>query len=121
MEQTARAPVGNRRRKSTVSSAEARVVGRAVDGPEHLDRLLSSALRSVDSAVASHLLQATRAAGLLGAECSVVGASPGIARTVIDLGIELGKLTTHRDLEAGFRYALARKGYVIAPRAARRA
>ncbi|WP_437813872.1 PAS domain-containing protein [Sorangium sp. So ce1078] len=76
---------------------------------------------SVDSAVASHLLQATRAAGLLGAECSVVGASPGIARTVIDLGIELGKITTHRDLEAGFRYALARKGYVIAPRAARRA
>ncbi|WP_437968050.1 PAS domain-containing protein [Sorangium sp. So ce260] len=76
---------------------------------------------SVDSAVASHLLQATRAAGLLGAECSVVGASPGIARTVIDLGIELGKITTHRDLEAGFRHALARKGYVIAPRAARRA
>ncbi|WP_437600089.1 PAS domain-containing protein [Sorangium sp. So ce590] len=76
---------------------------------------------SVDTAVANHLLQATRAAALLGAECSVVGASPGIARTVIDLGLDLGNLTTHRDLEAGFRHALARKGYVIAPRAARRA
>ncbi|WP_437939668.1 PAS domain-containing protein [Sorangium sp. So ce341] len=74
---------------------------------------------SVDTAVASHLLQATRAAQLLGAECSVVGASPGVARTVIDLGIELGQLSTHRDLQAGFRYALARKGYRITPRAAR--
>ncbi|WP_437671287.1 PAS domain-containing protein [Sorangium sp. So ce131] len=76
---------------------------------------------AVDSAVAGHLLQATRAAGLLGAECSVVGASPQTARTVVELGLELGKLTTHRDLGAGFRYALARKGYVIAPRAARTA
>lgn len=72
---------------------------------------------SVDSAVANHLLQATRAAGLLGAECSVVGASPSIARTVIELGIEFGKLATHRDLQAGFRHALARKGYAITPRA----
>ncbi|WP_437336782.1 PAS domain-containing protein [Sorangium sp. So ce394] len=76
---------------------------------------------SVDTAVASHLVQATRAAQLLGAECSVVGASPGVARTVIDLGIELGQLSTHRDLQAGFRSALARKGYRITPRAARRA
>ncbi|WP_438036680.1 PAS domain-containing protein [Sorangium sp. So ce204] len=76
---------------------------------------------SVDTAVANHLLQATRAAGLLGAECSVVGASPSIARTVIELGIELGKLATHRDLQAGFRHALARKGYVISPRADRKA
>ncbi|WP_437757004.1 PAS domain-containing protein [Sorangium sp. So ce1389] len=75
---------------------------------------------SVDTAVASHLLQATRAARLLGAECSVVGASPGVARTVIELGIELGQLSTHRDLQAGFRYALARKGHRITPRAARR-
>ncbi|XXX79378.1 PAS domain-containing protein [Sorangium sp. So ce134] len=75
---------------------------------------------SVDTAVVGHLLQATRAAQLLGAECSVVGASPGVARTAIDLGLELGNLATHRDLGAGFRYALARKGYAITPRAARR-
>ncbi|WP_437572274.1 hypothetical protein [Sorangium sp. So ce542] len=41
--------------------------------------------------------------------------------SIIDFGIELGQLSTHRDLQAGFRYALARKGYAIKPRAARRA
>jgi len=64
----------------------------------------------VDSAVANHLVQATRAASLLGATCVLVGSSPEVATTLVTLGISFGNLITQRDLEAGFRYALGRKG-----------
>lgn len=74
----------------------------------------------VDSAVANHLLQSTRAAALLGASCVLVGSSPAVATAMITLGVDFGGLATHRDLEAGFRHALACKGCVIVTRASAR-
>lgn len=70
----------------------------------------------LDADVAARLLQATRAAGLLGATCVLVGASPDVARTLVAQGIDLGNLLTHRDLQAGIRYALARQGKAIVNR-----
>ncbi|WP_437850531.1 PAS domain-containing protein [Sorangium sp. So ce363] len=70
----------------------------------------------LDADVAARLLQATRAAALLGATCVLVGASPDVAQTLVAQGIELGNLLTQRDLQAGIRYALARQGTAIVER-----
>ncbi|WP_437275185.1 PAS domain-containing protein [Sorangium sp. So ce375] len=67
----------------------------------------------LDADVAARLLQATRAAALLGATCVLVGASPDVARTLVAQGIDLGDLLTQRDLQAGIHYALARQGKAI--------
>lgn len=63
----------------------------------------------VDTAVANHLMQAARAAELLGARCILVGVSAAIAQTIVQSGVDLGSLTIHRDLSAGVAVALARK------------
>lgn len=72
----------------------------------------------IDSRVAAHLMQAIRAAGLLGARCVLVGASPAVARTMVELGITLRDVSTQRDLQAGLVYALAQQGKAIVTRRA---
>ncbi len=49
---------------------------------------------TVDTLVANSLLQAARAAGLLGARVMLVGVRPEVAQTIIHLGIDLKGLTT---------------------------
>jgi rsbT co-antagonist protein RsbR len=66
-------------------------------------------LEMIDTAVASHLIQTTRAASLLGTECVLVGIAPPIARTLVQIGVDFGTLTTRRDLQAGVAYALEQK------------
>lgn len=66
-------------------------------------------VKTVDTAVASHLIQATRAAALLGAECVLVGIAPSIAQILVQLGVDFGALTTRRDLRDGVAYAIERK------------
>jgi diguanylate cyclase len=63
----------------------------------------------IDTAVAGHLLQATVAAKLLGAESVLVGVSPEVAQTLVQLGVDLGTLTTRSNLQAGVAYAVARR------------
>lgn len=70
----------------------------------------------VDAGVIRQVLRAVAAAGLLGARCVLVGASPGVARGMIASGVDLADVRAHRDLEAGFRAALAERGLVIAGR-----
>ncbi len=67
----------------------------------------------VDTAVANSLIQATRAAGLLGTHCMLVGVSAAVSRTLVHLGVELAQLSTQRDLQAGIAHALKRRGYAI--------
>jgi GAF domain-containing protein len=62
----------------------------------------------VDTGVANHLLQATRAASLLGATCVLVGITPEVAQTVVQLGVDLGGLVTRSNLQSGISYALHR-------------
>lgn len=66
-------------------------------------------VKTVDSAVANHLIQTTQAAALLGTECVLVGIAPSIAQILIQLGVDFGALTTRRDLRDGVAYALERK------------
>ena len=71
----------------------------------------------VDTQVANYLLHAMRALHLLGTETVLVGISPEIAQTIVQLGINLADITTRADLQSGLQYALARQGLIITKRA----
>jgi anti-anti-sigma regulatory factor len=67
----------------------------------------------VDTGVANHILQATRALRLVGAECILVGITPEVAQTVVGLGLELQDLVTRSDLQGGVDHALRHVGKQI--------
>lgn len=67
----------------------------------------------VDTAIANHLLQTTRAAELLGAECILVGISPEVAQTIVQLGVDLRTLKVYSNLQTGISYALSRQGLTV--------
>lgn len=67
----------------------------------------------VDTAVANMLIQATRAAGLLGARCVLAGVTGAVSRTMVQLGIELKQIASRRDLQDAIAYALRQQGYSI--------
>jgi rsbT co-antagonist protein RsbR len=60
----------------------------------------------IDTAVANHLMQATQAVRLLGAQVVLVGISPTIAQTLVQVGLDLRSLTTCANLASGLQYAL---------------
>jgi ribose transport system substrate-binding protein len=62
----------------------------------------------VDTGVAHHLLQAARAAQLLGAQVMLVGISPEVAQTVVQLGVNLSSLPTYSSLQVGLEHARRR-------------
>lgn len=60
----------------------------------------------VDADMASHLLGAAQAAELVGAKPILVGVSPAMAKTMVDAGVELGRLVTRSNLATGLGHAL---------------
>jgi anti-anti-sigma factor len=60
----------------------------------------------IDTNTANYLLQAARAVRLLGAQVLLVGITPEIAQTIVQLGIDLGGLLTQSTLQAGLDYTL---------------
>lgn len=75
-----------------------------------------SGLPRIDSDIANHLLSAAHAVRLLGATPLLVGMSPDVARTMVDAGLALDRLTTLADLERGLRHALTLTGYTLVRR-----
>ncbi len=67
----------------------------------------------VDTAVANMLIQATRAAKLLGASCILAGVSGAVSRTLVQLGVDLRQLPSRRDLQDAIAYALRLGGWAI--------
>lgn len=63
----------------------------------------------VDADVANALLQTARAVRLLGAEVVLTGLQAGIARTLVDLGADLGDIRTLATLESGISLSLRRR------------
>ncbi|HJZ50359.1 MAG TPA: substrate-binding domain-containing protein [Roseiflexaceae bacterium] len=61
----------------------------------------------VDTSVAHHLLQAARAAQLLGTLVILVGISPEVAQTVVQLGVDLSGIPTYSSLQFGLEHARA--------------
>jgi rsbT co-antagonist protein RsbR len=64
-----------------------------------------SGVPAVDTAVAQHLLKTISAAHLMGAECIVSGIRPGIAQTIVHLGIDLESVNTKANLSAALQQA----------------
>jgi rsbT co-antagonist protein RsbR len=69
----------------------------------------------IDSAVANHLVQTVEASRLLGATVIVTGLSPEIAQTLVNIGVDLAKMTTVGDLQGGIEEAERLLGYKVVP------
>ena len=67
----------------------------------------------IDSPVANHLVQTVEAARLLGANVIVTGLSPEIAQTLVNIGVDLGKMNTVGDLQGGIEEAERLLGYKV--------
>jgi PAS domain S-box-containing protein len=61
---------------------------------------------SIDTQVANHLIQTTRSVSLLGARCALTGIKPEVAQTVIELGLDMGRVVVKRDMQDGLKWAL---------------
>lgn len=62
---------------------------------------------TVDTAVANHLIKIAKATKLMGCRCIVSGISPAVAETMVELGIELGEVTTNSTLQDSLADAFA--------------
>jgi rsbT co-antagonist protein RsbR len=67
----------------------------------------------VDTMVAHHLIQASEAVRLVGADSILVGIRPEIAQTIVNLGIQLDKFSTTSTLRKGISLALSLTGKKI--------
>jgi rsbT co-antagonist protein RsbR len=68
----------------------------------------------VDTAVANNLIKITRATRLMGCECTISGVSPAIAQTIVDLGIDVGRIKTTANMKDALSDAFHRVGMEIA-------
>jgi anti-anti-sigma factor len=62
----------------------------------------------VDAEVVDWLIRGATAAGLLGAQCVLVGISPEVAQALVASGANLDSLVTRADLRSGVEYAMRR-------------
>jgi len=63
----------------------------------------------IDTHVANGLVQAAQAVRLLGAQTILTGIQPAIARTLVDIGADLGDVVTRSTLQSGIAHALRHK------------
>jgi rsbT co-antagonist protein RsbR len=70
---------------------------------------------AMDATVANHLVQTVEASRLLGATVIVTGLSPEIAQTLVNIGVDLGKMNTVGDLQGGIEQAERVVGYKVIP------
>jgi len=63
-------------------------------------------VQMVDTQVADALIRTAQAVRLLGASVILTGIGATMAQTLVQLGVDLGDLTTHGTLQAGIAYAL---------------
>ncbi|WP_026369137.1 STAS domain-containing protein [Kallotenue papyrolyticum] len=75
----------------------------------------------VDTSVANHLIMTAQAVNLLGSRVIFTGISSTIAQTIVQLGVNLGDVTTLSTLQAGMEYALRQLGLEITELAPTRA
>jgi rsbT co-antagonist protein RsbR len=69
-----------------------------------------SGVSAMDTAVANQLLKITKATQLMGCETILSGLSPSIARTLVDLGVNVGEVRTTATLRDSFELALRATG-----------
>jgi GAF domain-containing protein len=64
-------------------------------------------VKQADAQVADTIIRTASALRLLGSKAILTGLRPEVAQTLVNLGIDLGALTTHGTLQSAVRYALA--------------
>jgi rsbT co-antagonist protein RsbR len=64
----------------------------------------------VDTSVANYILQAARAAKLVGARVILVGIGAEIAQTMVHLGVDMNDIITLANLQEGIQYAFEQLG-----------
>jgi rsbT co-antagonist protein RsbR len=69
-----------------------------------------SGVAVVDTAVANYLIKVTKATRLMGCECTISGLSPAIAQTMVELGIDVGRVTTTATMQDALVDAFQRLG-----------
>lgn len=72
----------------------------------------------VDTKVADHLIKTTEAVRLVGAETIITGISAQVARTIVQLGVDISSMNTRSRLGDGIEVALAMVGKVISAKGA---
>lgn len=64
----------------------------------------------MDTRTADHFIRMAKSVELLGADCVLTGLNPGIAQTMVHMGVDMGSLVTYRSLrEALQEYAMVRR------------
>src|SRR5262249_29640940 len=66
-------------------------------------------VEAVDTSTASHLLKLVQALKLLGAEGIITGIQPGVAQTMVALGVDMEQITTLAKLRDGLRLCMLRQ------------
>lgn len=69
----------------------------------------------VDTAVADHLIKVTRATRLMGCRTILSGLSPGVAQTIVELGIDTSDLDTTATLRDATARAYRQVGVALVP------
>ena len=72
-----------------------------------------SGVAVIDTQVANHMIQVTKATRLMGCESTISGLSPSIAETIVQLGIDVGKVRTTATLKDALSSAFRRIGMAI--------
>jgi rsbT co-antagonist protein RsbR len=72
---------------------------------------------TIDVTVANHLVQTVEASRLMGASAIITGLSSRIAKTLVDLGVDLSMMKTVGDLQGGLEEAERALGYRAPERA----
>ncbi|AUX43337.1 anti-sigma factor antagonist [Sorangium cellulosum] len=84
-----------------------RLLGAIVAGQTRHVIIDLTAVDAVDTSTADHLIRIVRAVELLGARLVVTSIRPAVAQTVVSLGMDLGRITTLRDLQEGLKWCMA--------------
>ena len=78
-----------------------------------MSRSNTRARRSQWKATAPHLVKTVDASRLMGAGVIITGLSPEIARTLVTIGVDLGKMNTVGDLQGGIEEAERLLGFRV--------
>jgi rsbT co-antagonist protein RsbR len=102
----------------TVDSARAQqimetVLTRVIDEQARVLILDIAGVAVVDTKVAQHLLETTAAVKLVGARTILTGISAQVARTIVQLGVDISSMDTVSRLQDGIELALSHVGKAI--------
>jgi len=67
----------------------------------------------IDSRVANHLMQTVDATRLMGAQTIITGLSAEVAQTLVEVGVDLSRISTAGDLQSGIDLADSIIGYKV--------